>query len=158
MRISIAVLLAVLAATVAGCGSSGSGSSGSGTQTVVGARQAESGLVLVDDSDHTLYTFSGSVCKGACADVWHPLMADGDVVAKKDSGVDEGLLGTKERTGGGSQVTYDGHPLYSYANEQSGEATGATMSFGGEWKVARAKNPFGRQTTTGVSCEPNCGY
>jgi predicted lipoprotein with Yx(FWY)xxD motif len=155
MRISIAVLLAVLAATLAGCGGGGSGgsSSGSTTETVVGARQAESGLVLVDSSDHTLYTFTGSTCTGACADVWHPLRANGDVVAKKDSGVDEGLLGTK-----GSQVTFDGDPLWLYANEQPGEATGATMSFGGEWKVARAKNPFGRQTTTGVSCEPNCGY
>jgi len=157
MRIWTALLVVTAVAVLAGCGGSSSGSSGSGSETVIASRQVESGLELTTADDQTLYTFTGDSCEGECADVWHPMVADGDVVAENDSGLDPDLVGTTERADGESQVTYDGKPLYSYSKEKPGEVTGAGSSFGGTWRVARA-NPFERETTTGVSCEPNCDY
>ena len=157
MRIWTALLVIAAAAALAGCGGSSSGSSGSGSETVIASRQVESGLELTTTDDQTLYTFTGDSCEGDCADVWHPMVAEGKVVAEDDSGLDPALVGTTTRSDGTSQVTYKGKPLYTYSKEQPGAVTGAGSSFGGTWRVAKA-NPFGRQTTTGVSCEPNCDY
>jgi predicted lipoprotein with Yx(FWY)xxD motif len=166
MRRSVALLLILLPALATACGSGGSEGTSKGTSTgtsnatVVGTRQADNNLVLVDASNHTLYVFTGKSCDGSCADVWHPFVAKGDVVeAKKGSTLDKSLLGTTKRGDGALQVTYDDDPLYVYAQEAAGETQGNGMSsFGGVWRAARADNPFERQTTTGVSCEPNCGY
>jgi predicted lipoprotein with Yx(FWY)xxD motif len=161
MRISIAVTLALVAAVLAGCGGgNGPGSTAGGSKTVVGTRQTSSSLVMVDSSDHTLYTFSGDSCDGKCAKAWPPLLATGSgVEAKKDSGLEQGKLGTTPRSDGSTQVTYAGHPLYLFSHDGPGDTGGdKAHAFGGDWSVARAKNPFQRQTTTGVSCEPNCGY
>jgi predicted lipoprotein with Yx(FWY)xxD motif len=157
MRTWTVLLVVAAVAVLAGCGGSSSGSTDSGSETVITARQVESGLALTTDDDQTLYTFTGSSCDGSCADVWSPMVADGKVVAKNDSGLDPALVGTTTRADGTSQVTYDGKALYTYSEEKPGEVTGAGSSFGGTWRVAQA-NPFERQTTTGVSCEPNCSY
>jgi len=157
MKVLMAVLPVALAAILAGCGGS-SNSSGSGSETVVATRQAEKALVLTTDSDQTLYTFSKDTCEGACAEVWNPFVAEGSVEAESDSGIDPNLLGTKERSDGERQVTFDGKPLYIYSKEEPSQATGAGSSFGGVWRVAATTSSFQRQTTTGVSCEPNCDY
>jgi predicted lipoprotein with Yx(FWY)xxD motif len=157
MRIWMALLVAAAVGVLAGCGGSSSGSSDSGSETVIATRQVESGLELTTADDQTLYTFTGDSCDGSCADVWKPMVAEGKVVAEDDSGLDSALVGTATRTDGTSQVTYDGKPLYTYSKENPGEVTGSQTSFGGVWRPAQA-NPFSRQTTTGVSCEPNCSY
>ncbi len=150
----------VVLATAAACGGGGGGG-GSDAQTQVSLRQMKGGSVLVDVSNHTLYTFSGGVdCTGECATTWPPLLADGSVGAKKDSGVNPDLLGTTERKDGDLQVTYDDDPVYLYSGDTSpGEAGGeGAHTFGGAWKAVRVVNPLAPQQTTGVSCEPNCGY
>src|SRR5262245_6492882 len=157
MRIWMALLLVATVAVLAGCGGS-SGSSSSGLETVVATRQGANTLVLTTDSDQTLYTFSRDTCEGSCADVWDPFVADGSVKAESDSGIDQGLLGTKERSDGELQVTFDGKPLYIYSKEEPSQPTGAGSSFEGAWRVATTTASFQRQTTTGVSCEPNCDY
>ena len=162
MRRSVALLLILLPALLAACGSGGSEETSNGTSnaTVVGTRQGDNSLVLVDGANHTLYVFTGESCDGSCADVWRPFLAKGDVVeAKEGSTLDESLLGTTKRGDGSLQVTYDDNPLYVYEQEAAGEMTGnGIKSFGGVWRAARPENPFERKTTTGVSCEPNCGY
>jgi predicted lipoprotein with Yx(FWY)xxD motif len=159
MRTSLAALLVAIAAILTGCGGSSgsSGSTGSNDETVIASRQVENQVQLVTEDDQTLYTFSGGSCEGDCADVWKPMPAVGRVVAEKDSGLDPALLGKKERPDGVVQVTYDGDSLYSYSKEDPGQVTGVGTSFGGVWRVANA-NSLQRQTTTGVSCEPNCSY
>jgi predicted lipoprotein with Yx(FWY)xxD motif len=157
MRIWIAALLAVVPALLVACG--GGGSSSGGSKTEVGTRQSSAALVMVDGSNHTLYTFSGTSCDGSCAKTWPPLLAENGVEAKKDSGLEQSKLATTRRADGSMQVTYAGHPLYLFAQDGPGDTSGDKVhSFGGDWSIARAKNPFQRQTTTGVSCEPNCGY
>jgi predicted lipoprotein with Yx(FWY)xxD motif len=158
-RCAVAVLLIVVPATAVACGSKSS--SKPAGETKVGIRKATGGSVLVNAANYTLYTFSrGADCYGDCAAAWPPLRTGGDVAAKKGSGVDEDLLGTTKRKNGKLQVTYDDHPLFLFTGDNSpGQTNGdGTHAFGGVWKAVRATNPLAPQTTTGVSCEPNCGY
>ena len=52
-------------------------------------------------------------------------------------GVVASELGTTKRKDGTVQVTYAGHPLYTFVEDQSpGEATGnGSTAFGGEWNA-----------------------
>jgi predicted lipoprotein with Yx(FWY)xxD motif len=152
-------LIAVLA--IAGCGSSsdsgsssggayGSGEessakpassedSGGGTGAVVTAASAPKlGRIIVDSKGLTLYDFhkdkgTTSACYGGCAQVWPPLLSEGKPQAGE--GAMASKLGTTERKDGTLQVTYAGHPLYTYtADTKPGDAKGNDFSsFGGEW-------------------------
>jgi predicted lipoprotein with Yx(FWY)xxD motif len=87
------------------------------------------GEVLVGPDGMTLYLYDpdaqgASTCYDQCAQAWPPLLADDGAPAAGD-GVDAALLGTTERTDGGVQVTYDGWPLYYWAQDDApGDATG----------------------------------
>jgi predicted lipoprotein with Yx(FWY)xxD motif len=76
------------------------------------------GNILVDQDGNTLYLFGPdgqgpSVCNDGCAAAWPPLLS-GSVAG---DGVDPALLGTAARTDGSEQVTYNGWPLYYYADD-----------------------------------------
>ena len=156
MRRLLAVILplaavALVAVVVAGCGGSSSGTAGGGsaygnakaapnTATgTVGTRETKLGRVLVDASGRTLYLFekdqgATSSCNGACASIWPPLTAG---KAKAGTGVTAADLGTTKRSDGKSEITYAGHPLYTYAGDQKpGEVAGQGLDqFGAEWYV-----------------------
>lgn len=148
---------------VAACGSSGGGSGGttssgttpppaaaattappaSGSGTTVGLRSTSAGQVLVDSRGHTLYLFekdtgTTSTCSGACATAWPPLTTTGAPVA--GTGVNASLLSTTKRADGSTEVTYSGHPLYSFeADTAAGDIKGQGVdAFGGEWYVLSA--------------------
>ncbi|HUB98958.1 MAG TPA: hypothetical protein VMS11_03950 [Solirubrobacterales bacterium] len=96
------------------------------------------GMVLVDSKGFVLYDFhkdkgTTSSCYGACAEGWPPLLSEGE--PKPSNGANAAMLGTTERKDGTMQVTYNGHPLYTFAGDQKpGEANGNDISaFGGEW-------------------------
>ena len=100
-----------------------------GTQMVGGVK------VLTDSSGHTLYWFapdtSGkSTCYGSCAQYWPPVSGP----AHAGNGI-TGTLGTTQRTGGGLQETYNGHPLYTYIGDSGpGQANGNNLNLnGGRW-------------------------
>jgi predicted lipoprotein with Yx(FWY)xxD motif len=91
--------------------------------------------VLTNARGYTLYRFapdtpSKSTCYGTCAVYWPPVT--GRPVA--GPGV-TGKLGTIRRTGGTTQVTYDGHPLYTYVGDSApGQSTGNNVNLnGGFW-------------------------
>ena len=156
MRRLLAVILplaavALVAVVVAGCGGSSSGTTGCGsaygnakaapkTATgTVGTRETKLGRVLVDASGRTLYLFekdqgATSSCNGACASIWPPLTAG---KAKAGTGVTAADLGATKRSDGKSEITYAGHPLYTYAGDQKpGEVAGQGLDqFGAEWYV-----------------------
>lgn len=101
------------------------------------------GQVLVDSEGHTLYAFSNdspkeSACEGACAKAWPPLLIEHGE-PQPSNGAGASRLGTIERTDGSRQVTYAGHPLYSYSGDhQPGEAGGQGASaFGGSWTALK---------------------
>jgi len=111
------------------------------------------GKVLVDSKGRTLYLFtkdSGkkSACVGMCATPWPPLLAHG--TPKAGSGAKASLLGTTPRSGGASQVTYNGHPLYTFIKDTSpGDTNGEGVSaFGGSWF---AVSPAGARVSGGGS-------
>ncbi|MGZ4126357.1 MAG: COG4315 family predicted lipoprotein, partial [Actinomycetota bacterium] len=63
---------------------------------------------------------------GSCATNWPPLLLPSGVKsATGGSGVDASKLGTIKRPDGGTQVTYNGKPLYLFISDKSpGQATG----------------------------------
>lgn len=127
--------LAALALTVSACGNSASSTAAGGGSSIsertIGGQQ-----VLTNAAGMTLYWFapdssSASKCTGQCATFWPPF--DGPATA--GSGV-TGTLATITRSDpSGTQVTYDGHPLYTYVGDKSpGQATGNGKNLsGGKW-------------------------
>jgi predicted lipoprotein with Yx(FWY)xxD motif len=101
------------------------------------------GRILVDGKGITLYDFvkdkgTTSVCYGACAALWPPLITHGKPVA--GPGVRASLLGTTKRKDGKLEVTYGGHPLYYFVTDRKpGQTTGQGVNqFGGPWWVLSA--------------------
>jgi predicted lipoprotein with Yx(FWY)xxD motif len=162
--ISIGVLgaggLAVLASVAAGCGGAGATAASSappktasGQAATVGISNTGIGQILVNSQGRTLYLFKAdqgtkTACTGACAGAWPPLLVTGKPTAS--SGVTASLLGTTTRPEGTTQVTYNGHPLYLFAQDQkAGETNGQGVSaFGAAWF---ALNSAGNQ----VSAQPS---
>jgi len=96
------------------------------------------GSVLVDARGRTLYLFEKdrhgrSACYGGCAAYWPPFLSAGTPRAGR--GVRASLLGLSRRTDGKRQVTYAGHPLYTFVGDtRAGETTGEGLTdFGAAW-------------------------
>lgn len=148
-RITTALLsLVVFALAVAGCGggssnstsTAGENSGSGGGGTVSGASISGLGTVLVDPEGLTVYEFAKdegttSSCYGACAEGWPPVLAEGKPTAGE--GAMSSQLGTTKRKDGSMQVTYAGHPLYTFVEDSApGEANGnESTAFGGKWSV-----------------------
>jgi predicted lipoprotein with Yx(FWY)xxD motif len=91
------------------------------------------GTVLVDGKRLTLYYLKTESndqikCTGSCATAWPPLLLPaGTTSATAGTGV-TGKLGTIQRPDGGTQVTYNGMPLLTFASDQPGQATAQGVS------------------------------
>jgi len=159
---------AAIAFAVAGCGGSSAGQAGAayggatGQRTAAAAAPAPSaptgggsgaasiglansnlGKILVNSKGQTLYLFqadkgSASTCDGACASAWPPVITKGAPIA--GAGVSSAKLGTTKRSDGTTEVTYNGHPLYTFVGDSSpGQTTGeGNKGFGAEWDVVAA--------------------
>jgi predicted lipoprotein with Yx(FWY)xxD motif len=118
--------------------------SGGGTAVVLTVASAPKvGPILVDPKGFTVYDFhkdkgTTSSCYGSCAKVWPPLTTEGAPTAGEGAMSSE--LGTTKRKDGTVQVTYAGHPLYTYvADKKPGEANGNDFSsFGAQWYALHA--------------------
>ena len=143
--------------TGAGSGtpSSASGAAGSGaalkTATINGVS------VVTNAQGLTLYSFApdtatASKCTGACAQIWPPVTGP----AAAGQGV-TGTLGTITRPDGSKQVTYNGHPLYTYtADTAAGQAKGNGINVdGGVWHEVTAS---GHAAPAGTSGGGGYGY
>jgi predicted lipoprotein with Yx(FWY)xxD motif len=104
----------------------------------VGVSSTGIGQVLVNSQGRTLYLFKAdqgtkSACTGACAAAWPPLLVTGKPTV--GSGISASLIGTSSRPEGTTQVTYNGHPLYLFAQDQkAGQTNGQGVSaFGAAW-------------------------
>lgn len=123
----------------------GGGEAAAGGPGIVAvAKSPELGTaILVDSKGFTVYDFhkdkgAKSACYGACASVWPPLTTSGAPQAMR--GAESSKLGTTERSDGTMQVTYAGHPLYTYvADTKPGEAKGNDFSsYGAQWYALKA--------------------
>ena len=150
--LSLVIGASAVAAAVAGCGggshtsstAAGYGAAAPAPAAAVGAKVATRptrlGRVLVDGRGRTLYLFekdkgTASTCYGACASIWPPLTGSAKGLA--GSGLDAAKLGSIKRADGKNEVTYAGHPLYTYAGDaKPGEVQGQGLDqFGAEWYV-----------------------
>jgi predicted lipoprotein with Yx(FWY)xxD motif len=112
---------------------------GSGAASITLAH-SKLGKILVDSNGQTLYLWqadkgTASTCNGACAGAWPPLITQGAPIA--GPGVLASKLGTTKRSDGTTEVTYNGHPLYTFVGDSSpGQTTGeGNQGFGAEWDV-----------------------
>ncbi len=131
---AVAVAAAVLLGfAVSGAGAPGPAATGTGSglkTTVIGGA-----TVLTNGKGFTLYSFApdtptASKCYGSCAAYWPP--ATGTAAASRLPG----KIGTITRTGGSLQLTYNGHPLYTYIGDSApGQASGNGINLnGGLWR------------------------
>jgi predicted lipoprotein with Yx(FWY)xxD motif len=145
-------LASVLLVVLAGCGddddpttaasdtSAASSTTAAEAKATVELAMTSLGDVLADGQGRTLYLFTKdsegkSACSGQCATTWPPLAAEGEPTAGK--GVDQDDLGTITRDDGTKQVTYYGHPLYTYAGDSKpGDVNGQNV--GGVWFAVAA--------------------
>jgi predicted lipoprotein with Yx(FWY)xxD motif len=158
----VCVLVALMAALAVIGFLLGAGSialSATRTGGTVSLRKTKLGPVLVNSKGHTLYLFrkdrnGKSSCNRSCAKFWPPLLRRGKLTA--GSGVKASLLGTTRRSNGSLQVTYNKHPLYTYAlDTKAGQTKGqGLLAFGAKWYAVSAKGtavvkaPPTRTTTT----------
>jgi len=167
------VAAAALTLTLTACGSSASSTSppaapaSSATSSSSPASAAAAGgtalqtatvggtKVLTNAKGYVLYLFApdtstSSKCSGSCATYWPPVAGP----ATGGSGV-TGTLGTITRSDGTKQVTYDGHPLYTYAGDTApGLAKGNGLNVsGGLWYEMTASG-----ASPAASSSPSSGH
>jgi predicted lipoprotein with Yx(FWY)xxD motif len=114
------------------------------------------GNILATGSGDTLYDFvpdtpTHSAClNDGCVFQWPPLIKTGPVSV--GPGVQRALVGTLRRPDGSTQLSYGGHPLYTYnLDVQPGLVTGQAIDQnGGLWYVL---SPSGAQITTPFSVQ-----
>ena len=119
-------------------GGTAGASNGSTAASVVSTKTSSLGTFLVDGQGRTLYLWDAdhgprSTCTAACAQAWPPLTTT--ATPKASGAVKSSLLGTATRADGSREVTYAGHPLYTYAGDtRPGQVTGeGSNSFGAPW-------------------------
>lgn len=149
-------LLPLVALSLAACGDDSAGSSyGSTTPDSAAANTtpadttpapggatlqlATSGLgeILVDSAGNTLYLYANdtptaTACSTGCLGTWPALVSDGPVTVGAGLGLED--VGSVTAADGSTQVTFYGHPLYSFAGDAApGDVNG--QGTGGVWFV-----------------------
>jgi predicted lipoprotein with Yx(FWY)xxD motif len=144
----------VLLLTLAGCGASAanqpaaSGATGAPKPHGLAVASTSLGKVLVENG-RTLYVLSAdsrnhSTCSSSCLTFW-PAVSGGKPAHAP--GV-TGVIGTTRVRTGGTTLTIDGRPLYTFVKDSApGDVKGEGLDeFGGVW---HAVSPAGRPVTSG---------
>lgn len=117
----------------------------SGTRARLQLRSTRVGMILVNGRGFTVYAFTrdgrdkGNCARvSGCLSVWPPVTTSGKAIAGR--GVKSRLIGTITLRAGVKQVTYAGHPLYTYvADSGPGQTFYVNVSqFGGRWPAVNA--------------------
>ena len=125
--------------------------SGAASGAALALRHTALGTILTTGQGVTVYAFEAdhgttSACTGACAVVWRPVTAGGARITV--AGGAGALAGQTTRPGGARQLTYAGHPLYTFAGDVGPGATNGqgSQAFGARWDVLTAA---GQEVTSG---------
>jgi predicted lipoprotein with Yx(FWY)xxD motif len=139
-RISLAIAAAALV------GALGTGIAGaSAKREKLQLRRTSVGTILVNGRGFTVYAFTRDsrnkdTCQQlkGCTGVWPPVTSASNALA--GSGVKSSLIGSITLRGGAKQVTYAGHPLYTYRGDSGpGQTSYVNFSaFGGRWPALNA--------------------
>lgn len=139
---SMALVSAAAPSSAATTGGNAGGYSRGGPSAPAGGAAAVTlaktalGTILVNGAGMTLYmlmadTATSSACTSGCATNWPPLAGSAPTLGAGLIATDFGSLA---RPDGTKQVTFHGHPLYTYAGDQSaGQTSGEGV--GGKWYV-----------------------
>jgi predicted lipoprotein with Yx(FWY)xxD motif len=134
--VAATALVALLTAALAGA---------TGNRAKLQLRRTGLGTILVNGRGFTVYVFTrdgrskdNCVAVSGCPSVWPPVTTSGKAVAGR--GVSSRLIGTIALKSGLKQVTYAGHPLYTYvADSGPGQTFYVDVSeFGGRWLAVNA--------------------
>jgi predicted lipoprotein with Yx(FWY)xxD motif len=155
----VSAALAVLALALSACSGGGNVTTLSAppttdTSLTLTLQRSPAGPILATGGGNTLYDFvpdtpTHSAClNDGCVFQWPPLIRSGPV--RVGRGVDPALVGTLRRPDGSTQLSYGGHPLYSYnLDVTAGMVTGQGIDQdGGLWYVLDAR---GKQVITAFS-------
>jgi predicted lipoprotein with Yx(FWY)xxD motif len=138
--LAVALAGAASAATVASA-QNGLPAARSSRVATVQLRHTSLGSILVSSSGRTLYEFTrdhanknSCAAVSGCSEAWPSLKASGRPTA--GPGVKSTLLSTTS----GHQVTYAGHPLYTYSGDSGPGETSyvGAKAFGGTWYAINA--------------------
>ena len=131
--------MSVLALPLAGAASA------TGRPAQLKLRNTSLGTILVDRAGFTVYEFTHDKGKhnscvkiNHCSAAWPALTTTGKPLA--GPGVNSKLLGTINLSSTVKQVTYAGHPLYTYAGDSGPAQTSyvGVSAFGGSWYALNA--------------------
>lgn len=122
------LLLGGVALAVAACGSGSgastatSGSTGSSSGAIVMTETVNGTKALADASGHTLYSTSAEsgghiYCVDGCTSFWKPLMASQQQARQASTALHQTFSTVNRPSGGGTQLTYHGLPLYTFTQE-----------------------------------------
>jgi predicted lipoprotein with Yx(FWY)xxD motif len=169
MRVALAIGAAALG--IAGCGGGGEENASAGaagaSAGIVSVASVDGNDVLADSEGRTLYTAAveqgGKIlCVDGCTSFWEPVGASPDEAdeAAAELGAD---LGVVDRPEGEQQLTFDGLPLYTFAEEDAGQLDGDGFvdDFQGthfEWEAARTDGGAGSAGSNAPSDGPGGGY
>jgi predicted lipoprotein with Yx(FWY)xxD motif len=126
---------------------------------VVSTAKTSLGRIIVNSNGRTLYLFGKdhngkSACSGQCAVFWPPLITSGKPGVT--GGATASLVGTTRRADGRLQVTYNHHPLYTFAKDtKAGQTNGEGVNaFGAAWD---AVSPSGAKIAKPSAPAPAAG-
>jgi predicted lipoprotein with Yx(FWY)xxD motif len=158
--LTLAAAVTAVVLTLSACANSGVTTLSSPPTTdaslTLGLIKSPEGKVLSTGGGYALYDFgpdtpTHSACTNdGCVFQWPPLLDTGPI--RVGPGVDRSLVGTLKRPDGSTQLSYGGHPLYTYnLDVRPGLITGQAIDQdGGPWYVL---DPAGHQITTGFSVQ-----
>lgn len=114
---------------------------------VVGVADTDLGQIVADSSGMAVYIFlpdnaGAPTCTADCAGAWPPFTVADAASQSGGDGIDAAMLGTATHPEAGTQVTYNGWPLYYFSGDGApGETNGNGQ--GGVWYVIDpAGNPI----------------
>ena len=172
-RIAQVVTVLLIAMFVAACGSSTSTGSSSSTgatpstapsvapvvKTATATVKGQSETILTNAQGMTLYYFTPDsptkiACTGTCAGVWPPLLFSATGAPTSATS----LSGTLSVVTGanGTQIEYNGHPLYTYSKDTAPGQTNGEGLFG-KWFVC-TPTLSGATTPSSTPTPTSSGY
>jgi predicted lipoprotein with Yx(FWY)xxD motif len=153
-----ALLIGAAALGIAACGSSNDDSAATSSTGLVSIAQVDGTDVLADSGGKTLYSAvvekGGKIlCVDGCTSFWQPMLAT-QADAKTAAAKLDQKLGIVKRPDGEQQLTFDGLPLYTFAEEGARNLQGdgfsdEFMNIHFQWQAARAGG--GMPSSSGTS-------
>jgi predicted lipoprotein with Yx(FWY)xxD motif len=141
----------------------GAGTALAGSTATVGTASTSLGTVLVASNGRTLYMLSGGTTSkplctsSACLKFWPPLWS---ATKPTVSGSAKSSLVNWFKRSGKWQVTYDGHPLYTFAGDtKAGQVTGEGVKDGSAtwWAVSPSGAAMPSKSTKTTSTSSSSG-